>query len=295
VAEEDWTVRRLLEWTTQFFTRKGVDDARLCAEKLLAHVLSVQRIQLYTNYDRVVTPEQLDRYRELVRRAAAQEPVAYLTGKVQFFNLEIQVTRDVLIPRPDTEVLVENIIRIARANEQWAAPRVLDLCTGSGCVAAAVAANVKTAVVSAIDISPAALAVARGNLRNLGLSERVNCQEGDLYAALDQSGEPFNLIAANPPYIASGQIALLDKSVKDFEPVAALDGGPNGLAVHRRIWASAARWLADDGHIIVEIAFDQAKAAMDALAEVAGPSSLTDVRILKDYAGRDRLVAARKK
>jgi release factor glutamine methyltransferase len=294
VAEGEWTVRRLLEWTNQFFARKGVDDSRLCAEQLLAHVLAVPRIKLYTDYERVVSAGDLDRYRDLVRRAAEQEPVAYLTGRAHFFNLEIQVTRDVLIPRPDTEVLVENVIRIARAHDQWQAPRVLDLCTGSGCVAAAIAANLKTAIVTAVEISPAAAAVARRNFQALGLQDRVNCLEGDLYAALpaQDSGGTFHLIAANPPYIATGAIAALDRSVRDFEPMAALDGGPDGLAVHRLIWADAARRLAPDGQVLLEIAYDQAASAAAAAAE---HTSLCDIRVLKDYAGRDRVVAAQRR
>jgi release factor glutamine methyltransferase len=294
VAEGDWTVRRLLEWTTQFFTRKEVDEPRLCAEQLLAHVLTVPRIKLYTDYERIVAPGELHRYRELVRRAAEQEPVAYLTGRAHFFNLELEVSRDVLIPRPDTEVLVENVIRLARAQPQWPAPRVLDLCTGSGCVAAAIAANLKTAIVTAVEISPSALAVARRNIEKLALSQRVTCLEGDLYAALagSEAREPFHLIAANPPYIPTAHISTLDKSVRDFEPVTALDGGPDGLTIHRRIWADAARWLTQDGHILVEIAFDQGAAALAAAADYP---SLTDARILKDHAGRDRVVAARRR
>lgn len=293
MTDGDWTVRRLLEWTTPFFTRKDVDTPRLSAELLLAHVLLVPRIKLYTDYERVLTDAQLAQYRDLVRRAAEQEPVAYLTGKVHFFNLEFDLTRDALIPRPDTETLVENAIRIARAQPQWTQPRILDLCTGSGCVAAAVAANLKTARVVAIELSPPAAAVARGNFKKLGLEERVACLEGDLFAALDQFHEPkeFHLILANPPYIPTEQIAHLDRSVRDYEPHVALDGGPDGLAFHRRIWEQAPKLLAPDGQVMIEIAFDQGHAA---LAALAGYPLLTEPRILKDYGGRDRVVAAAK-
>jgi release factor glutamine methyltransferase len=294
VTEEVWTVRRVLEWTTQFFTRKEVDSPRLCAELLLAHVLEVKRIRLYTDYQRELAEPVLARYRELVRRAGEQEPVAYLTGRAHFFNLELEVTRDVLIPRPDTEVLVENVIRAARGQERWPAQRVLDLCSGSGCVAAALATNLKTATVIAVEISPAAAAVARRNIESLKLHDRVTCVEGDLFAPLESDGrrEPFHWIAANPPYIRSGQISSLDRSVRDYEPVAALDGGSDGLAIHRRIWAAAADWLVEDGQVFLEIAFDQGAAAMSALA--AFPT-LVDGKILKDHAGRDRVIAARRK
>jgi release factor glutamine methyltransferase len=294
VTDQVWTVQRVLEWTTQFLTRKSVDSPRLCAELLLSHVLGVPRIRLYTDYQRPLAEPDLARYRELVRRAGEQEPVAYLTGRAYFFNLELEVTRDVLIPRPDTEVLVENVIRSARGREQWPSPRLLDLCTGSGCVAAALATNLKTAAVVAVEISAAAAQVARRNFRKLNLQDRVSCLEGDLFTPLasDASTRPFHWIVANPPYIPSGQIAALDRSVRDFEPVSALDGGSDGLAVHRRIWAAAHQWLVDGGEVLLEIAFDQGPAAMAALADYP---LLAGGKIHKDLAGRDRVVSALRK
>src|SRR5947209_7321531 len=168
-----WTVRRLLEWTTGFFTRRAVDAPRLSAELLLAHVLNYPRIKLYTDYERPLQEPELSRFRGLVQRAAEQEPIAYLTGKAHFFNLEFEVTRDTLIPRPDTETLVENVLQLARNTAGFEAPRVLDLCTGSGCIAAAIAWHLKTATVYAIDLSPEAVVVARKNIERLGLAERV--------------------------------------------------------------------------------------------------------------------------
>src|SRR5688500_11445540 len=157
-ASGPWTVRRLLEWTTPFFTRKEVDSPRLAAELLLAHVLDVPRIKLYTDYERVLPEKKLGAYRALVQRASEHEPIAYLTGRAHFFNLEFEVTRDVLIPRPDTETLVENVLQTVRHQPGLEAPRVIDLCTGSGCIAAAVAHHLKSATVLATDISPAAVA-----------------------------------------------------------------------------------------------------------------------------------------
>src|SRR4051794_3178735 len=154
---ESWTVRRLLEWTSGFFTRKEVDSPRLSAELLLSHVMGVARIKLYTDYENVVSDEQLATFRELVRRAAEHEPIAYLTGRAHFFNLEFEVERGVLIPRPDTETLVENVLQLARNTAGFEAPRVLDLCTGSGCIAAAIAHRLKNAVVIATDVSEKAV------------------------------------------------------------------------------------------------------------------------------------------
>src|SRR6185503_16809920 len=147
-----WTVRRILEWTTGFFTRKNIDAPRLSAELLLAHVLHVPRIKLYTDYERPLSEEERTRLRDLVNRAAEHEPIAYLTAKAHFFNLEFDVTPDVLIPRPDTETLVENVIQALKRDIVVESPRVLDLCTGSGCIAAAIAHHVKNAIVIATEI-----------------------------------------------------------------------------------------------------------------------------------------------
>src|SRR4051794_27770126 len=156
-ADAAWTVRRILEWTSGYFTRKSVDAPRLSAELLLSHVLSAPRIKLYTEYERPLSDEELTQMRTLVQRAAEDEPIAYLTGRAHFFNLEFEVTRDVLNPRPDTETLVENVLQLARNTAGFEAPRVLDLCTGSGCIAAAIAHRLKNAVVIATDVSEKAV------------------------------------------------------------------------------------------------------------------------------------------
>src|SRR6185295_5239356 len=165
-----WTVKRLLEWTTGFFTRKSVDSPRLAAELLLAHVLKYPRIKLYTDYERPLSEKELADYRALVQRAGEHEPIAYLTGRAHFFNLEFEVTPAVLIPRPDTETLVENVLQFCRVTSGFESPRVLDLCTGSGCIAAAIAHHLKNATVLATDLSEAAVVVARRNVERLGLS-----------------------------------------------------------------------------------------------------------------------------
>lgn len=290
---ETWTVRRILEWTTGFFTRKNVDSPRLSAELLLAHVLGVPRIKLYTDYERPLAEQQLAAMRSLVQRAAEEEPIAYLTGRAHFFNLEFEVNRDVLIPRPDTETLVENVLQLARNQAGFEAPRVLDLCTGSGCVAVAIAHHLKAAMVVAIDISPAATEVARRNVERLGLSDRVVVEQGDLFEPLSKmvDTQPFQLIVANPPYIPSAQIETLDRSVKGYEPTSALDGGLDGLTIHRRIFEGAPQRLAPGGRVYLEVAFDQGESAREAAATYP---AFDDVRVLKDYGGRDRVLTARR-
>ncbi len=289
-----WTVRRLLEWTPGFFTKKAVDQPRLSAELLLSHVLSVPRIRLYTDYEKVVGERPLAAFRDLVRRAGEQEPIAYLTGTAHFYTLEFAVTRDVLIPRPDTETLVENVMQTVRHQPGLEAPRVLDLCTGSGCIAVAVAKHLKSATVLATDVSERAAAVARGNAERLAVADRVAVAVGDLFDPLKHTvdARPFDLIVSNPPYIPTDQIAALDRGVRDYEPRLALDGGPDGLAVHRRILARAPDHLTPGGRVFLEIAFDQGPAAREAAAAHPG---FDDVRLLKDYAGHDRVLTLRLK
>lgn len=286
-----WTVRRILEWTSGYFTRKDVFNPRLSAEQLLAHVLSCARIKLYTDYDRVLSEKDLAAYRSLVQRAAEDEPIAYLTGRAPFFNLEFHVTRDVLIPRPDTETLVENVLQYFRLQPGMEAPRVLDLCTGSGCVAASIAYHCKSATVTATELSPAAVAIARGNFQKLNLDQRITLLEGDLFEPLTglADSHPFDVIASNPPYIRRDLIPQLDKSVKDFEPRMALDGGPDGLDFHRRILAESPNRLKHGGRIFLEIAFDQGPEALELAEKIPG---LSEARLLKDAGGRDRVLTA---
>lgn len=290
---EAWTVRRILEWTSGYFTRKGIDGPRLSAELLLSHVLAAPRIKLYTEYERPLSEGELGRMRALVQRAAEEEPIAYLTGRAHFFNLEFEVTRDVLIPRPDTETLVENVLQTVRHQPGLEAPRVIDLCTGSGCIAAAVAQHLKSATVVATDLSEAAVAVARRNFDRLGLADRVVVEQGDLFAPLARMVDvrPFHLVLANPPYIRSEEVSKLDRSVREYEPSQALDGGADGLHLHRRILAEAPGRLVPGGRVFLEIAFDQGELAR----EVAkGYPAFENIRVLKDFGGRDRVLTAQR-
>lgn len=294
VQSQPWTIRRLLEWTTPFFTRKNLDSPRLSAELLLSHILKVPRIKLYTDYDRVLSDADLAAFRALVQRAAEHEPIAYLTGVGYFFGLEFQVTRDVLIPRPETETIVEHVLQLIRHQPGLEAPRILDLCTGSGCIAAAIAHHLKNATVLATDLSPAAVAIAQRNLERLNLANRVTIQQGDLYDALNKTVDlqPFHLIVSNPPYIPTNQIAQLDRNVRDYEPLAALDGGPDGLSIHRRILQGAPNRLLPGGRLFLEIAFDQG----DLAAQLASTyPDLDEIKILKDAGARDRVLTAKRR
>lgn len=288
-----WTVRRLLEWTTGFLKTKGVDSPRLSGELLLAYVLSLPRIRLYMEYERPLEPSELDKFRDLVKRAGNHEPIAYLTGIAHFFNLELAVDKRVLIPRPDTETLVENVLQFVRHATGFEAPRVLDLCTGSGCIALAIARQLKAANVLATDISPDALDVARANAEKLKLADRVVFVQGDLFEAMKNvvDPQPYHLIVSNPPYIPSAQVAGLDANVRDFEPALALDGGADGLDFHRRILAEGAGRLLPGGRMFLEIAFDQGESAIEVARQVEG---LIEPRVLKDLAGNDRVLVVSK-
>lgn len=285
-----WTLRKILDWCTSYFEKKHVEPPRLAAEMLLAHVLGCPRIRLYTDLHRPMSEAELATVRDLVKRAGAHEPIQYLTGKAHFYSLEFRVTPDVLIPRPETETLVDRALAFLKAQTN-PTPRVLDLCTGTGCIASAIASNVKSAHVVATDVSLPALDVARGNVERLKLNDRIELHCGDLYAALEKlvDARPFDLIVANPPYIATAQIAGLDVNVRDYEPRLALDGGPDGLDPHRKILAGAVDRLVPGGRVILEIAYDQEEAAMWMLRQ---DTRFADARCIRDLGKQPRVIEA---
>ncbi len=281
-----WTVRRVLEWTTGHLTKHGSDTPRLDAEILLAHCRQCRRIQLYTQYDDPLTDTVRAQMRGLVQRRAQREPVAYLVGHREFFSLEFQVTGDVLIPRPDTETLVMESLTVLKEQH---APRVLDLCTGSGCVAIAIAKNAPTATVTAVDLSPAAVEMARKNVDQHKLGDRVTVLEGDLFAPLP-AGTEFDLIVSNPPYIPSGDLATLEEDVRKFEPLLALDGGPDGLDLIRRLLSEGQTWLRSGGTLALEFTPEQS----EAILQLASSTSWQHPRAIKDAGHRWRCLLAKK-
>jgi release factor glutamine methyltransferase len=248
-TSNDWPIKRLLQWTTEHFHKKGFESPRLEAQILLAHVMGVPKIELVARSEEEPTADEKARFKDLVRRRGERWPVAYLVGHRDFYLLSFEVTPAVLIPRPDTETLVEHALRLLKGQ---AAPAVLDLGTGSGCIAVSVAHQCKAARVTAVDVSPDALAVARRNAERHGVADRVGFLPGDLFAPLP-AGAAFDLILSNPPYVTPGELAALAPEVRDHEPRAALDGGPDGLAFYRRITAEAGRFLKPGGSVLVEI------------------------------------------
>jgi release factor glutamine methyltransferase len=291
MAQDTWTIKRLLEWISEYFDTSGVDAPRLSAELLLCHILKLERIQLYTLYDRVVGAEQLAALRALVKRGAAHEPVAYLVGRCEFYSLPLKVTPDCLIPRPETEHLVERAVDFLRGRPS--PPVVLDLCTGSGCIAAAIAKNVKDVQVVATDICDKALAVAAENIQRHKLEDTVRLLCGDLFDPIIAGlGETqFDLIVSNPPYVSEPEYEKLDQNVKDYEPKRALYAGADGLDIYKRILEKVDDFLKSDGALMMEIGYTQGP-AIKAMLEATG--SFADIRIEKDFANNDRIAIAKK-
>jgi release factor glutamine methyltransferase len=284
-TEQPWTIRKLLEWTTKFLQDKGAADARLDAQLLLAEALGCSRTALYMRYDESPPEGPRTRFRELVQERAKGRPVAHLLGRKEFFSLDFEVGPAVLVPRPETELVVVEALAVAKA---MAAPRVLDVGTGSGCIAVAVAKRHKAAQLTAIDLSEEALAVARRNAERHAVGERIRFLHGDLFAPLGE--EQFELILSNPPYVRAGDIAALAVEVRDHDPRLALDGGPDGLAVIERLVAGAAAHLAPGGWLIFEIGLGQ-EADARALLERAGWEA---GKAVVDHAGLPRVMKARR-
>jgi len=315
----EWTIGKLIEWTRAFFEKKGIPQPRLEAEILLAHVLGAERIDLYMKYEQPVAEAERAAYRDLVRRRAEREPTRYLVGGCEFMSLAMKVTPDCLIPRPETEMLVEEVLSRSGASRAATGPvrrslgeavrsrvhpngapppppaapvTAIDLCTGCGCVAVGLAVNLPSARITATDISPAALQVARANAEGHGVADRIALLEGDLYATLDAADvQPADFLVSNPPYVSEAEWAALAPEIRDHEPRAALVAGPAGTETIERILKGAPAYLKAGGTLLVEIGSEQG-GAVAALA--AAVRSLTDVQVLKDYAGLDRILLARR-
>ncbi len=282
-APATWTIGAVLKWAADDFRGRGIDQPRLDAEVLLAFALRTTRVQLIVDAQRPLMPDELARFRELVKRRRAREPVAYLLGEREFYGRTFRVDRRVLVPRPDTETLVD--VGLARSAARSLSARVLDLCTGSGCVAVSLACERPTTRVHATDKDPGALAVARENALRLG-AYNVSFSLGDLYEDLHAPFGRFDLVVANPPYIPTGDIPDLHADVRSFEPRIALDGGPDGLALLRRVIEGAPPFLAAGGALAVEVGAGEA----EAVAALFTARGFHDVTRTRDYGKIERVV-----
>ena len=273
----------MLQWTADYFTGKGIESARLESELLLAATLGLDRIGLYVNFERPLDVDELAAFRERVRRRAQREPLQYILGETEFWSLMFNVGPAVLVPRADTEVLIEEALTRVAGVE-----RVLDVGTGSGAIAIVLAHENPGIQVTALDCSEPALEVARGNARRNGVADRITFLAGDLTAL---PVGPFEMIVSNPPYIPSKDWETLMPEVRDYEPRLALDGGGDGLEAYRQLARQSAHILTQGGWLLVEVGIGQA-ADVKALFNAAG---LIEVGHRDDYAGIPRVVTGRKK
>jgi len=284
MSAETWTIRRVLDWTRGHFDKQQVDDPRLTSEILLGHVLTLPRVKLYMDLDRPLSKDELATYRALIQRRLAGEPTQYLVGFREFYGRKFAVDDRVLIPRSETELLVEAALRDVKKDEP---SRVLDLCTGSGCVAISIAAERPQASVWATDLMPGPIEVAKKNAEALGVDGRVTFFQGDLFAAVPE-GATFDVIVSNPPYVKTGDLATLQREVQK-EPRAALDGGADGLDLIRRVVSDGLPRLKPGGLLALEIGDEQG----DAVREIMTRAGCRDVRIEKDLARHDRIALGR--
>ena len=288
-STEPWTLKRLLDWTTEHFNDAGSDSSRLDAEVLLAEALQCQRIELYTRFAEVPPQESMTLFREWVKRRAAGEPVAYLVGHKEFYSLKFKVTPATLIPRPETEHLV---VAALEACKQFEAPvRIIDVGTGSGCIAVSLATQLTVQnVIAATDISLEALTVARENAQSHEVESRMRFYEGDLLDALPEGSKPVHLIVSNPPYIGLNETDTVEDTVKDFEPETALFAGETGTEIIARLIPQAERMLLPGGYLM----FEASPAVMDRCEALINESALEFVEVINDYAGLKRILVAKK-
>ena len=286
-----WTITRILTWTRQYFAGKGIENPRLDAELLLCEVLHCVRITLYVHFDQPLQESELARYRDFIIRRGKQEPLAYILGHKEFYKYDFKVTPAVLVPRPETELLVEKVAQAPMPAE----PRILDVGTGSGAILISLLAELPQAAGVGVDKSAAALAVAKANaayvatqVKDATLPARFTWTESDVLTALPAT-ERFDVLVSNPPYIPSGVIPTLARDVQR-EPHLALDGGQDGLSIYRRLLTAAPAYLQPDSLVALEIGEEQG-GAVAALAAAAG---FTVQVVLQDYANLDRMVLATK-
>jgi len=288
----DWTILKLLEWTTAYFKSHAIESPRAAAELLLAHVLKLKRVDLYVRYDQPLIAAELEQYKMLIKRRLDREPVAYILGTKEFWSLDFAVTRDVLIPRPETECLVETALARLVEDSRPGTRRIMDLGTGSGAVILALAAEQPQHIFFASDISPKAVELARRNARSQGMEEKIHFLCGHWLEPLRNRPPFFDIIVSNPPYIKHAALRKLQPEIFLYEPLAALDGGQSGLRYLKQIIAAAHTYLKTGGSLLLEIGHDQQEAVADFSRGVGRYENIT---FIKDYGGYDRVVVMEKR
>lgn len=290
--QRDWNIRDLLEWTTDFFTRRSIPSARLDAEVLLAHALGQTRLWLYLNFGKVVPAETLAAYRDLVKRRGTRIPIAYLVGEKEFYGLRIAVNPHVLVPRPETEILVEHVAGKLLTNRLEVPLRIADIGTGSGAIAVALvhALAPPPVYVTATDISQEALDVAAQNAETHGFDSLITFRQGDLCGALTW-GDTYHAVVSNPPYLSTAELSGLEPEVSVHEPKRALLGGEDGLTALRAIVEQTPEYLEPNGWLALEVGAGQAPTVAELIRETG---VFREPEIVRDYSGVERIVLAQK-
>ena len=287
--ESPLSIRGALLWGARLLRQAGIENSRLDAEVLLRHALDIEKERLYLNGDAPISAGKEAKFRELLRRCSGREPVAYITGHKEFWSLDFVVTPAVLIPRPETELLVELALQFVTRLASRSSVKVLDIGTGSGAISVCLAKEQPMAEIVAVDISPVALDTARVNAERHGVVDRIRFLPGDLFGPAKAASETFDLIVCNPPYIRTDEIPMLAPEIREWEPMLALDGGADGLDTYRRIIKDAHEYLAPGGSIVLEIGADMAP---DVVELFSRSSSYGPASAYQDYAGKDRVIAA---
>ncbi len=294
MTAKTWTIKDLIPVTADYLKKKNIESPRLCAEILLSHQLDISRLKLYLEYDQPVGENDLGKYRAMIKRLAEGEPIQYITGVQEFWSMDFTVNRNVLIPRPETEILVEQVIRVYKENNYAERPAVniLDMCTGSGAIAVAIASELKNAEIFAVDISKEAIETANKNIIRHEMTERITLLEGNLFEPFINNHKYFDIIVSNPPYVTEEEFKLLPGKIRNFEPQIALESGADGLSHIRTILEKASQFLNPGGWLLLEMDPGQ----IDRVRSIINSDdSYLNMAVVKDYSGRNRVVTAQKK
>ena len=308
VAEQNLTIRATLLWAEEYLLRYGVPDANIEAEYLLSHALDCKRAELHLKHASHISYNALQKFIDFVERRIKREPSQYILGEQEFWGLPFKVTKDVLIPRPETEVLVEEAVKTVRSQESEVRSQntkihyselrtpdsklILDLCTGSGCIAISLAKEIPNSRVFAVDISEKALDVARENAERYDVADRITFLNGDLFEPLNGLNIKADIIVSNPPYISKKMFQELQPEVKNYEPVTALYGGGDGLDFYRRIISETPAYLNAGGYLMLEMGYGQAEKIKRLIEQ---GDAFKDISVIKDFAGIERIIKARRK
>ena len=294
MTTKSWIIKDLLSVSIDFLNTKNIESPRLCAEVLLAHQLNTDRLKLYLEYDQPVCEKDINQYRSMIKRLLEDEPVQYITGIQEFWSMDFIVNSSVLIPRPETEILVEQALRVISEHypDKNTEISVLDIGTGSGAIAIAIASELENGKIDAVDISEPALETAKLNGEKHGMGSRISFHNGNMFEPFEKNHKYFDIILSNPPYVTEKDYELLPNKIKEFEPRLALESGEDGLSHIRIILEKSPAFLRPGGWVMLEM---DPKQTDSAIRIISDNNNYTTGQVIKDYSNRNRVVIARKK